>query len=110
MAMHDNGAMFDQPVGKTNLFSTDVVAPVSTPMDRRHKHIALALEPVHLVGDAARGSLRNILEKVDARAASGRGPFPRNAARRRAKREDEHAALSWHVEHCRSSSRRGVAT
>src|SRR6266404_9918966 len=58
--------------------------------------------------DAARGFLRNVFEKVDAGPLSGRGPFPRNATRRRAIRKDEYAAFSRYIKNRRSRSLRGV--
>src|ERR1700736_1863771 len=109
MAMHNSDAVLDQLMGKAGLLVAGAVAPISAPVDRRHDHIALAVESAHLAGDAARSFLRIVLEKVDAGPVSGRGPFPRNAARRRAIREGEHAAFSGHIKHRRSSSLRGVA-
>src|SRR6267142_471264 len=104
MAMHDGDAVLDQLMSKAGLLVADAVAPVSAPVDRRHDYIALAVESAHLPGDAARRFLRSVLEKVDAGPVSSRRPFPRNAARRRAIREDEHAAFSRHLEHRRGCS------
>src|SRR5271165_77527 len=80
MTMHDSDAVLDQLMSKAGLLVADAVAPVSAPVDRRHDHIALAIESAHLPGDAARRFLRSVLEKVDAGPLSGRRPFPRNTA------------------------------
>jgi hypothetical protein len=53
--MHDSDAVLDQLMSKAGLLVADTVAPVSAPVDRRHDHIALAVESAHLPGDAARG-------------------------------------------------------
>jgi hypothetical protein len=55
MTMHDSDAVLDQLMSKAGLLVADTVAPVSAPVDRRHDHIALAVESAHLPGDAARG-------------------------------------------------------
>jgi len=65
---------------------------------------------MHLARDAARSFLRSVFQKIDAGPVRGRAPFPQNAARRRAIREDEHATFSGHVKDRRSSSLCGVAT
>src|SRR3981081_1568108 len=101
MAVHDSDAVLDQLMSKADLLVADMVAPVSAPVDRCHYHIVLAVESEHLAGDAARGFLRNVLEKIDAGPLSGRGPFPRNAARRRAIRKDEHVAFSRYIQNGR---------
>src|SRR3982074_3883342 len=108
MAVHDSDAVLDQLMSKADLLVADMVIHVSAPMDRRHYHIALPIESEHLAGDAARGFLRNVLEKVDAGPLSGRGPFPRNAARRRAIRKDEQGAFSRYTKNGRSRSLPGV--
>src|SRR5271165_1364189 len=110
MAMYDGDAVLDQLMGKAGLLVADAVVPISSPVDRRHDHIALAVESMHLTRDAARSFLRSVLQKIDARPVRGRGPFPWNAARRRGIREDEHAAFSGDVKHRRCGSLCGVAT
>src|SRR5271166_1270564 len=110
MAMHDSDALIDQLMNKAGLLGADAVVPIASPVDRRYDHIALAAESMHLARDVARSLLRSVFQKIDAWPVRGRGPFPWNATRRRAIREDEHAAFAGHVKHRRCSSLCGVAS